>query len=156
MRRDLLARLGADPIVIPPLRDRPEDVPGLLAHFAVGALDEVEPAALRALCLYSWPLNVRELEKTTRQAVALCDDRHLGLEHLPASVRAALDRGPLITARRRAPRAAPERAELERLLAQHDGNVAEVARALDRDWNVVWRWLVKMGLSPGKFRKGRS
>jgi len=61
----------------------------------------------------------------------------------------------LITARRRAPRAAPERAELERLLAQHDGNIAEVARALDRNWNTVWRWVVKTGLSIEKFRKDK-
>jgi DNA-binding NtrC family response regulator len=151
--RDLLARLGGDPIAIPPLRERPEDVPGLLAHFAAGALDQIEPAALRALCLYSWPLNVRELEKATRSAIALCDDRDLRLEHLPAAVRAALDRGPLITARRRAPRAAPERAQLEQLLRQHEGNVAEVARALDRNWNVVWRWIVRLRLNPEKFRR---
>ncbi len=155
MRRDLLARLGADPIVVAPLRDRPEDIPGLLAHFAAGALDQVEPAALRALCLYSWPLNVRELEKTTRNAIALCEDRHLRLEHLPSGIRAVLDRGPLITARRRAPRAAPERAELEHLLTEHDGNVAEVARVLDRKWNTVWRWIVKLGLSRDKVRKDK-
>ena len=152
MRGDLVARLGADPIEIPPLRARPEDVPALLAHFAGGEVDQVEPAALRALCLYGWPLNVRELEKVARTATALTEGRELRLEHLPASIQGALDRGPLITARR-SPRAAPERAELEHLLRAHDGNVAEVARALDRKWNVVWRWIVRLGLNPGQFRR---
>jgi DNA-binding NtrC family response regulator len=152
MRADLVARLGADPIAIPPLRDRPEDVPGLVAHFAAGAFDKVEPAALRALCLYGWPLNARELQKVARNAMALADGRELRLEQLPAVIQAALSRGPLVTARR-SPRAAPERAELEYLLREHDGNVTDVGRALDRKWGVVWRWLVRLGLSPEKFRK---
>ena len=154
MRADLVARLGADPITIPPLRSRPEDVPGLLAQFVAGRVDKVEPAALRALCLYGWPLNVRELQKTARNAVALADNRDLRLEQLPSAIQAALERGPVVAARR-SPRAAPERAELEHLLRVHDGNVADVARALDRKWGVVWRWLVRLGLSPEAFRKGK-
>lgn len=152
MRADLVARLGADPITIPPLRSRPEDVPGLLAQFVAGRIDKVEPAALRALSLYGWPLNVRELQKAAGNAVALSDERQLRLEQLPAAIQAALDRGPVVAARR-SPRAAPERAELEHLLRVHDGNVADVARALDRRWGVVWRWLVRLGISPEKFRK---
>ena len=54
--------------------------------------------------------------------------------------------------RRRDPRPAPDAHELEQLLKQHDGNVASVARALDRKWNVVWRWVVKYKLRPEKFR----
>jgi len=153
MREDLLARLGADPVEIPPLRARPEDVPALLEHFAAGAVEKVEPAALRALCLYSWPLNVRELRKVTGTALTLAGGRELRLDHLPAGIQAALERGPLVAVRRRSPRAAPERAELEQLLRDHDGNVADVARAMDRQWNVVWRWVVRLGLSPQKFRK---
>jgi transcriptional regulator with GAF, ATPase, and Fis domain len=56
-------------------------------------------------------------------------------------------------ARRRSPRQAPERADLERLLQQHEGNVAGVARALDRKWNVVQRWLVRYKLQASRFRK---
>jgi two-component system response regulator GlrR len=152
LRADLIARLGADPVVIPPLRDRPEDIPALLAHFIDTAADKIEPAALRALCLYSWPLNVRELEKVTRNATALCDDRHLRLDHFPSAIQTALTRGPQIRARR-SPRPPPARAELEHLLREHSGNVTTVARTLDRQWNVVWRWLVRFKLSPERFRK---
>ncbi len=113
----------------------------------------VEPAAFRALCLYGWPLNVRELGSCVRRAAALTTDGVLRVEQLPAAVRETLIRGAPIAARRRSPRAAPERGELERLLRQHHGNVAHVARSLDRRWNVVWRWLVRHQLEPERFRE---
>ncbi|HLK88762.1 MAG TPA: sigma 54-interacting transcriptional regulator [Polyangia bacterium] len=151
-RPDLVARLGAEPISIPALRRRPEDVPSLLAHYAEG-VREVEPAALRAMCLYGWPLNVRELEKSIGNALAMSHGGRLRLEHLPSQIRGALERGAPIEARRREPRVAPDRIELEQLLKQHGGNVASVARTLDRKWNVVWRWVVKHKLKPEKFKK---
>jgi transcriptional regulator with PAS, ATPase and Fis domain len=149
---DLVARLGADPIAISPLRKRTEEILSLVAHFAEGTIREIEPAAVRALCLYGWPLNVRELEKTIANALALTIGVGLRLEHLPTVIRGALQRGAPIEARRRDPRPAPDSGELEQLLKQHDGNVASVARALDRKWNVVWRWVVKYKLRPETFR----
>ena len=152
LRGNLVARLGAEPIAIPPLRKRPEEILPLVERFAEGALHEIEPAAVRALCLYGWPLNVRELQKTIAHALALSTGVHLRLEHLPASIRGALQRGAPMEVRRRDPRPAPDANELEQLLKQHDGNVASVARALDRKWNVVWRWVVKYKLRPERFR----
>ena len=149
---DLVARLGADPIAISPLRKRTEEILSLVAHFGAGTIREIEPAAVRALCLYGWPLNVRELEKTIANVLALTVGVRLRLEHLPTVIRGALQRGAPIEAGRRDPRPAPDSAELEQLLKQHDGNVASVARALDRKWNVVWRWVVKYKLRPEKFR----
>ncbi len=149
---DLVARLGADPIAISPLRKRTEEILSLVAHFGGGTIREIEPAAVRALCLYGWPLNVRELEKTIANVLALTVGVRLRLEHLPTVIRGALQRGAPIEAGRRDPRPAPDSAELEQLLKQHDGNVASVARALDRKWNVVWRWVVKYKLRPEKFR----
>ena len=152
LRGDLVGRLGADPIAILPLRKRTEEILSLVAHFAEGTIREIEPAAVRALCLYGWPLNVQELEKTIAKALAVTVGVRLRLEHLPSVIRGALQRGAPVEARRRDPRPAPDSAELEHLLKQHDGNVASVARALDRKWNVVWRWVVKYKLRPEKFR----
>jgi hypothetical protein len=42
------------------------------------------------------------------------------------------------------------------MLKQHEGNVAGVARAFDRKWNVVWRWMQKQGLKAERFRKKRD
>jgi transcriptional regulator with PAS, ATPase and Fis domain len=151
LRSDLVARLGAEPIRIPPLRERPEDIGPLAAHFSAGAFGSVEPAAFRALSLYSWPLNVRELEKAIKHAAALSSDGELRLEHLPTTVQSALERGAPVAPRRK-PRPAPARGELENLLRQHHGNVSGVARSLDRKWAVVWRWISRHELRPDQFR----
>ena len=134
------------------MRHRPEDIGSLIVHVGGDALREIDTAAFRALCLYGWPLNVAELEACIKRALTLCRDGHLQLEHLPSGVSASLTRGAPVSAGRRTPRAAPGRGELERLLRQHGGNVSGVARALDRQWNVVWRWLIRHELHPARFR----
>jgi DNA-binding NtrC family response regulator len=89
----LLGRLGAQPIVLPPLRDRIEDVGRLAAHFLTEAGDErgFEPEAFHALLLHTWPLNVRELGKVVGEASVLSRGAAaIGLEHLPDAVTAQL------------------------------------------------------------------
>ncbi len=75
---DLYYRLNVVPIVLPPLRERPEDVPLLAEHFLrkhaqrIGRrIDGIEPLALERLTAYHWPGNVRELENTIERAVVL-------------------------------------------------------------------------------------
>jgi two-component system response regulator AtoC len=77
-QEDLFYRLSVIPIVLPPLRERPEDVPLLVEHFLrkhaqrVGRrIDGLEPAALERLSAYRWPGNVRELENAIERAVVL-------------------------------------------------------------------------------------
>jgi transcriptional regulator with PAS, ATPase and Fis domain len=89
----LLGRLGAQPIALPPLRDRIEDVGRLAAHFLSQAGDErgFEPEAFHALLLHTWPLNVRELGKVVGEASVLSRGATaIGLEHLPDAVTAQL------------------------------------------------------------------
>jgi transcriptional regulator with PAS, ATPase and Fis domain len=89
----MLGRLGAQPIVLPPLRERIEDVGRLCAHFLSEAGDErgFEPEAFHALLLHAWPLNVRELSKVISEASVLSRGAPaIGLEHLPDAVTATL------------------------------------------------------------------
>ena len=89
----VLGRLGAQPIVLPPLRDRIEDIGRLVAHFLRDLRDgrAFEPEAFHALCLHGWPLNVRELSKVIDEAEALSRGAAaIGLEHLPDAVTATL------------------------------------------------------------------
>jgi len=151
MRQDLIGRLGAEPLVIPPLRERAEDVGALVAHFGGARLAGMEPAAFRALGMYHWPRNVRELEEVVKRALTLAGGRKIRVDDLPAGVRAVLETGPRVATTRRY-RAAPSRLELERLLRDHQGNIAAVAKALDRKWLVVQRWLRGHGLDPARFR----
>jgi DNA-binding NtrC family response regulator len=75
---DLYYRLNVIPLHIPPLRERPEDIPLLVQYFLRKhqkqngkRIDRIDPAALQALQQYSWPGNVRELENTIERAVVL-------------------------------------------------------------------------------------
>ena len=80
--------------------------------------------------------------------------REIRLEDLPQVVRerVTVGEGDKVL-RRRPPRARPEKAEIEALLDRHKGNIAEVARELDRQWAVVWRWVQKSGFDVDKYRR---
>jgi two-component system response regulator AtoC len=77
-QEDLYYRLSVIPIALPPLRERPEDVPLLVEHFVrkhaqrVGRrVEGIEPGVMQRLAAYRWPGNVRELENTIERAVVL-------------------------------------------------------------------------------------
>src|SRR6185295_11563885 len=78
------------------------------------------------------------------------------LRHLPAAIREAAQHGRAIEVPDRRRRRTPTPAELKELLTLHDGNVAAVARALDRQWNVVWRWVTKHQLVAARDPKPSS
>jgi transcriptional regulator with GAF, ATPase, and Fis domain len=87
----MLGRLGAQPIVLPPLRERIEDVGRLSAFFLRDMTDgrTFEPDAFKALMLHDWPLNVRELSKVITEAEVLSRSTpSIGFEHLPSSIAA--------------------------------------------------------------------
>ncbi len=95
-REDLFYRLNVMPIVIPPLRQRLEDLPLLCQHFIdrfnakLGLeIRGIEPEAMRMLLSYSWPGNVRELENLVERAMVLADTDLLGPEVFPAGLTAA-------------------------------------------------------------------
>ena len=94
-REDLFYRLNVVPIIIPPLRERPEDVAPLAMHFAESLARELrQPSreftseALRALESYGWPGNARELRNTIERILLLFDEREIGLAQLPGEIAA--------------------------------------------------------------------
>ena len=89
-REDLFYRLHALPVVIPPLRQRPEDIPDLARHFlARFAAEEgkrirsVSVAAMSLLCRQCWPGNVRQLENAIFRAVVLAESDEIGIAEFP-------------------------------------------------------------------------
>ena len=86
-REDLYYRLNVIPIQIPPLRERPDDIPPLVEAFvrrhAEGRRRTVSPAALKALRARQWRGNARELENVIERALALSDAAELGVDDLP-------------------------------------------------------------------------
>jgi DNA-binding NtrC family response regulator len=92
-REDLYYRLNVIPIVIPPLRDRIDDIPLLFDHFLETcnaqkrkAVTGISPDAMRRLVNYSWPGNVRELENLVERLVILKGQGTITLEDLPDKV----------------------------------------------------------------------
>jgi transcriptional regulator with GAF, ATPase, and Fis domain len=93
LQEAMLGRLGAQPIMLPPLRERIEDLPGLCAYFLREMTDgrTFEPDAFKALMLHDWPLNVRELLKVVTQAEVLSRSTPtIGFEHLPSAIAARI------------------------------------------------------------------
>jgi DNA-binding NtrC family response regulator len=96
-RRDLYYRLNVVPLVLPPLRNRQEDIPLLAAHFAAKTAEkhrrqppEIEGDLIEALLEYDWPGNVRELENVIERLVVLSTSSQLGVEFLPEKMQRAL------------------------------------------------------------------
>ena len=94
-REDLYFRLNVVTIIVPPLRERIEDVPVLVEHFlrlhapSGGKPKKMSPRAMRIVMGYGWPGNVRELENAVQRAVVLSRGETIFPEHLPAKVQAA-------------------------------------------------------------------
>jgi len=88
-REDLLYRLEVIPIHVAPLRDRPEDVPLLAAHFFRahdGAVPEMEPGVMEALARHRWPGNVRELQNLCERLSVLKPGGSITMSDLPPRV----------------------------------------------------------------------
>ncbi len=97
-REDLFYRLNVLPVHLPPLRERPDDVPLLIEHF-VGRHNKrlgtnitgFSPDAERLLITYPWPGNVRELENTIERAMVLAEGIRITADELPGRVQEARD-----------------------------------------------------------------
>jgi DNA-binding NtrC family response regulator len=89
-REDLYYRLNVFPVMVPPLRERKEDIPALVEHFITRFAAEegrkvrgIEAQALGMLEAYAWPGNVRQLENTVFRAIVLCEGDMLKIEDFP-------------------------------------------------------------------------
>jgi len=92
-REDLFYRLNVIPLVVPPLRERKEDIIPLTRHFLAKYCAEMKRAemtisrqALEAMEMYDWPGNVRELENTVERLVALTESETINIADLPANI----------------------------------------------------------------------
>jgi DNA-binding NtrC family response regulator len=88
-REDLYYRLNIVPILLPPLRERQEDIPILAVHFLKKYAEEmgktikgITPEAMEKMIRYPWPGNVRELENVIERTVVMIDDEMVRVEHL--------------------------------------------------------------------------
>jgi DNA-binding NtrC family response regulator len=122
-REDLFYRLHVFPIIVPPLRERPADIPALARHFlACFAAEEgkriglVTPEALRLLTAFRWPGNIRQLENAVFRAVVLAEGDSIGVAEFPQ-----------ITAQISAPAANPAQEPSAEPLAENPGEPVPIA-----------------------------
>jgi two-component system nitrogen regulation response regulator NtrX len=165
-REDLLFRLNVLPISLPPLRERPGDIPLLVRHFSTlhrlrtgRAIPSWTDDALAALGRYTWPGNVRELANIVERLAIL----HAGRTVTEADVASVL---PVERVSRATPTATPlpdptlerslsetlddyERVLISRALSAATGNVAEAARRLKTDRPNLYRRMRRLGIPVG-------
>ena len=154
-REDLFFRLKVVRIVLPPLRERREDIPLLTEHYIHRLAEEhgkpvtgIAPQAQAVLGTYDWPGNVRELINTLETMVVLASGETLGTEDIPAEIRPG-DAG-AGGAEGLAPGLSLQDAErllIERTLRQTDGNRQKTADILGIGQRTLYRKIKQYGLS---------
>jgi two-component system nitrogen regulation response regulator NtrX len=166
-REDLFFRLNVIPVPVPPLRERPDDIPGLVRHFSIvhrSRTGQPSPAwsaeAMEMLARYRWPGNVRELANIVERLAIL----HAGEPVTETHIRELLplDReSPSAGTPNRLPDAAGldtsltstlddfERTLIQRALSVAGGNVAEAARRLQTDRPNLYRRMKRLGIGGG-------
>ncbi|HEX2677874.1 MAG TPA: sigma 54-interacting transcriptional regulator [Polyangiales bacterium] len=167
-RADLFARLSQATVELPPLRARKAELLELAHELAREARSTLQLSAdaAEALLLWSWPLNVRELQSLVRAFCTLHPGSELDLTALAEAAPSVA--APIVARKRRSdalrtthsslpPSAigepAADRSKLKQLLETNGGNVSAVADALGKPRAQVYRWMKSMGLAPGKFRR---
>jgi len=160
-RRDLYYRLHVVPIRVPPLRERPEDLPVLMRHFvrelsAAPGLT-IDPGIDSVFMCYEWPGNVRELRNVIERMILLRDGDHLTLGDVPAELGAASapeDNGDALPFT--LPEGGLDLMELERdiiiaALRKMDGNQSAAARYLNIPRHVLVYRLEKFEIASDTF-----
>jgi two-component system response regulator AtoC len=148
-REDLFYRLNVIPLHIPPLRERPDDVPALVDHFVRKHSDNtrrvVTPEAMQRLVASPWKGNARELENVIERALALSDAPEIGTADLPLGAVAPLPEAPpaadflrSASERRLSLREVEER-YIEEILRLAGGNKVRAARILGIDRKTLYR-----------------
>ena len=158
-REDLFYRLNVFPILLPPLRERADDIPLLSSHFLAELAESMgkrasgfSPAALAAMTAYDWPGNIRELHNCIERAVIVAKTQTIDATDLPQD---------LFSTHRRSDRDSLPRdldAELERIerdfiieaLRRSDGVQVRAAKLLGIAERSLWHRIKKLGIRLGR------
>lgn len=155
-REDLYFRIHVLHLDVPPLRERPADIPLLAEHFLANVIERegwpekrISSAALAALVAFPWPGNVRQLQNVVERAALLSEAVEIGLEALPEEIRLPVQPPEIVT------RAAERELTLEQLereyilevLRRQDGNKTRAAEMLGLPRRTLYRRLEEYGVT---------
>ena len=145
-RQDLLYRLNTIELVIPPLRERSEDIPSLASHFLKEVARkygrprlEISKKGMKQLQQYSWPGNVRELQNTIQRGVIMSEDKQLRFDQLGASATRSANQPGLNIEEN-------EKFLISKALLSNRGNISQAASDLGIDRNALYRRMKKYGI----------
>jgi two-component system nitrogen regulation response regulator NtrX len=167
-REDLFFRLNVIPIVVPPLRERREDIPRLVQHFARRTAEEhnlkpkrFDAAAMDALQRYRWRGNIRELRNTVERLLIMTPTESVRVEDLPAEIRSGdsarsaveaevavktNDTGGPSPGTLREFKDAAERAYLVQKLRENNWNISRTAELIDTPRSNLYKKLEQYGI----------
>jgi two-component system nitrogen regulation response regulator NtrX len=171
-REDLFFRLNVIPIVVPPLRERREDIPRLVQHFAKRTAEEhnlkpkkFDQSAMDALSRYRWRGNIRELRNTVERLLIMTPSEFVRVDDLPAEIRsndsprpamsASEPDAPVKTGESSAPggagtlrefKDAAERAYLVQKLRENNWNISRTAELIDTPRSNLYKKLEQYGI----------
>jgi two-component system response regulator GlrR len=150
LRRDLYYRLNVIPLVLPPLRERWEDIPLLAHHFLSKYAAEFDkqvmdfsPEAIQLLVSYEWPGNIRELEHVVVRAVVLSAQALITEADIVLSSRASVALQESFRGAKDKVIAEFEKSYIERALLINHGNISKAARAAKKSRRSFWELIRK-------------
>jgi DNA-binding NtrC family response regulator len=150
LRRDLYYRLNVIPLVLPPLRERREDIPLLARHFLSKYSAEFNkhvidftPEALQLLISYEWPGNVRELEHVVVRAIVLSMKALIRDVDISLSPRTSATLQESFQGAKSRIIAEFEKSYIERMLLMNHGNISKAARASKKSRRAFWELIRK-------------
>lgn len=160
-RQDLYYRLNIIPLILPPLRERREDIPLLACHFIDKYAAEFNnrvtgftSEAMQRLVLYEWPGNVRELEYVVERAVLLSEQAVIrGADIVLPDQKATESRESFKEAKVKII-AQFEKSYLQGLLLAHQGNISKAAQAAQKNRRAFWQLIRKHRIDVRSFKPG--
>lgn len=163
-RPDLYYRLAVIPLTVPPLRDRPGDIPYLIGHFCEKLADwgyqqsyECSQEAMRMLMNYPWPGNIRELENAVEHGIICAEDQVVTARSLPQDIReytraseqdgeATAHQASTIDPTREVSSGSNQCEEIRDALRRANGSKAMASKILGIDRSTLWRRMQRLGL----------
>ena len=159
VRQDLYYRLNIISLILPPLRERREDIPLLARHFLERYASELDKEvfdfsaeALQMLMVHNWPGNVRELEHVIERAVVLCEGTVLQPHDLVISPAVGTDAEQSLQEAKAKVIARFERDYIQGLLSACKGNITRAAQVAKKNRRAFWQLIQKHQIDVARFK----